>query len=65
MTQMPVNIEEHINKMMKEIEERLAAEQQEKEAVERRETRSQASKASMSKATDIGPVPAQRSSPRK
>ena len=66
MTQMPVNIEELINKRMKEIEERLAAEQQEKEAVERRETRSQASKASTSKTTDdIGSVPAQRSSPRK
>ena len=35
MTQTPVNIEELIDKRMKEIEERLAAEQQEKEAVER------------------------------
>ena len=65
MMQTPVNIEELINKRMKEIEECLAAEQQEREAAEWRETRSQASKASTSKATDIGPVPAQRSSPRK
>ena len=34
MTQMPVNIEELIDKRMKEIEEHLAAEQQEKEAAE-------------------------------
>ena len=65
MMQTPVNIKELINKMMKEIEECLAAKQQEKEATEWREMRSQASKASTSKATDIGPVPAQRSSPRK
>ena len=38
MMQMPVNIEELINKWMKEIEECLAAEQQEKEAAERRAT---------------------------
>ena len=65
MTQMPVNIEELINKRMKEIAERLVAEQQEKEAAERRKTRSQASKPGTSKDTDTGSVPAQRSSPRK
>ena len=65
MTQTPVNIEELINKRMKEIEERLVAEEQEKEAAERRETRSQANKASTSMTTDLGAVPAQRSSLRK
>ena len=65
MTQMPVNIEELINKRMKEIEERLETEEQEKEATEQRETRSQANKASTSTTTDLGAVPAQRSSLRK
>ena len=65
MTQTPVNIKELINKRMKEIEERLVAEEQEKEAAERRETRSQANKASTSMTTDLGAVPAQRSSLRK
>ena len=65
MTQTPVNIEELINKRMKEIEERLETEEQEKEATEQRETRSQANKASTSMTTDLGAVPAQRSSLRK
>ena len=38
MSQMPVNIEELIDKRMKEISEHLEAEQQEKEAAEQRKT---------------------------
>ena len=40
MTHTPANIEELINKQMKEIEKRVVAGQQEKEATERRQTRS-------------------------
>ena len=65
MSQMPVNIEELIDKRMKEISERLEAKQQEKEAAEQQKTRSQASKPGTSKDTDMGSVPARRSSPRK
>ena len=65
MTHTPVNIEELINKRMKEIEQRLAAEQQEKEASERRQTRSQTDKPGTSAATDTGTEPVQRASQRK
>ena len=65
MTHTPANIEELINKRMKEIEERLAAEQQEKEASERRQTRSQTDKPGTSAATDTGTEPVQRGSQRK
>ena len=65
MTHMPVNIEELINKRMKEIEQRLVAEQQEKEASERQQTRSQTDKPGMSAATDTGTEPVQRVSQRK
>ena len=61
----PANIEELINKWMNEIEERLAAEQQEKEASERRQTRSQTDKPGTSVATDAGTEPVQRGSQRK
>ena len=54
MTHMPANIEELINKRMKEIDKRQAAEQQEKEASERRQTRSQTDKPGTSAATDTG-----------
>ena len=64
MTHMPANIEELINKRMKEIEKRVAAEQQEKEATERRQTRSQVDKPGMSMATDTGTEPVQRGSLR-
>ena len=62
MSQTPVNMEELIDKRMKEISERLEAEEQEKEAAEQRKTRSQ-DKPGTSK--DTGSVPARRSSPRK
>ena len=65
MTHMPANIEELINKWMKEIEKRVAAEQQEKEALERRQTRSQTDKPGTSAATDTGTEPVQRGSQRK
>ena len=65
MSQMPINMEQLIDKWMKEIAERLEAEQQEKEEAEQRKTRSQASKTGTSKDTDTGPVPARRSSPQK
>ena len=64
MSQTPVNMEELIDKRMKEISERLEAEEQEKEAAEQRKTRSQA-KPGTSKDMDMGSVPARRSSPRK
>ena len=53
MTHTPVDINEIINKRMKEIEERLASERAENEAPERRQTRSQA-QASISSAMDAG-----------
>ena len=65
MTHTPANIEELINKRMKEIEKRVAAEQQEKEATERRQTRSQVDKPGTSTATDTGTEPVQRGSQRK
>ena len=65
MTHTPVNMEELINKGMKEIEQRLAAEQQEKETSERRQTRSQTDKPGMSAATDTGTELVQRVSQRK
>ena len=65
MTHTPANIEELINKRMKEIEERVAAEQQEKEATERRQTRSQTDKPGTSTATDTGTEPVQRMNQRK
>ena len=65
MTHMPANIEELINKRMKEIEERLVAEQQEKEHSERRQTRSQTDKPGTSAATDTGTELVQRASQRK
>ena len=65
MTHTPANIQELINKRMKEIEKRLAAEQQEKEASERRQTRSQKDKPGTSAATDTGTEPVQRVSQRK
>ena len=64
MSQTPVNMAELIDKQMKEILERLEAEEQEKEAAEQRKTRSQA-KPGTSKDRDTGSVPARRSSPRK
>ena len=65
MTHTPANIEELINKRMKEIEQRLAAEQQEKEGSERRQTRSQTDKPGTSVATEMGTEPVQRASQRK
>ena len=65
MTHTPVNIEELINKRMKEIEQRLVAEQQEKEASERCQTRSQTDKPGTSGATDMGTELVQRVSQRK
>ena len=65
MTHMPANIEELINKRMKEIDKHQAAEQQEKEASERRQTRSQTDKPGTSAATDMGTEPVQRASQRK
>ena len=65
MTHMPANMEELINKRMKEIEQWLAAEQQEKETWERRQTRSQTDKPGTSVATDTGTEPVQRASQRK
>ena len=65
MTHMPANIEELINKWIKEIEQRLAAEQQEKAALERRQTKNQTDKPGMSAATDTGTEPVQRASQRK
>ena len=65
MTHTPANIEELINKWIKEIEQRLAAEQQEKEASERRQTRSQTDKPGTSAATDTGTELVQRASQRK
>ena len=65
MTHTPANIEELINKWIKEIEQQLAAEQQEKEASERRQTRSQMDKPGTSEATDTGTEPVQRASQRK
>ena len=62
MSQTPVDMEELINKRMKEISERLEAEEWEQEATEQRKTRSQ-DKPGTSK--DTGSVPARRSSPRK
>ena len=50
---------------LKEIEKRLAAEQQEKEASEGRQTRSQTDKPGTSAATDTGTEPVQRASQRK
>ena len=50
---------------MKEIEERLVAEQQEKEPSERQQTRSQTDKPGMSAATDMGTELVQRASQRK
>ena len=50
---------------MKEIEQRLADEQQEKETLERRQTRSQTDKPGTSAATDTGTEPVQRASQRK
>ena len=64
MTHTPANIEELINKWMKEIEKRVAAEQQEKEASERQQTRSQTDKPGTSAATDTGTEPVQRGSQR-
>ena len=65
MTHTPANIEELINKRMKEIEKCRAAEQQEKEASERRQTRSQTDKPGTSAATDTGTELVQRASQRK
>ena len=62
MTQTPVNMEELINKRMKEISERLEAEEKQKETDEKRQTRSQ-DRPGTSKDTES--VPARRSSPRK
>ena len=55
MTQTPVNMQELIDKRMKEISERLEAEEKEKEVAEQRKTRSQ-DKPGTSK--DMGSVPA-------
>ena len=65
MTHTPANIEELIDKWMKEIDKRQAALQQEKEALERRQTRSQTDKPGTSAATDTGTEPVQRASQRK
>ena len=65
MTHMSVNMEELINKWMKEIEQRLAVEQQEKETLERRQTRSQTDKSGTSAASDTGTELVQRASQRK
>ena len=62
MSQSPVNMEELINKQMQEIAERLEAEEQEKEAEERRKTRSQDKPGTLK---DTESVPARRLSPRK
>ena len=62
MSQMPVNMEELINKRMQEITERLEAEEKEKEAEERRKTHSQ-DRPGTSKDTES--VPTRWLSPRK
>ena len=62
MTQTPVNMQELIDKRMKEISERLEADEKQKESDGQRQTRSQ-DRPGTSKDTDS--VPARRSSPRK
>ena len=65
MTHTPANIKELINKRMKEIDKRQAAARQEKEALERRQTRSQTDKPGTSAATDTGTETVQMASQRK
>ena len=65
MSQTPVDMEQLIDKQMKEIAERLEAEEQKKDEAEQQRTRSQASKPGTSKDTDTATVPERRSSPRK
>ena len=62
MTQTPVNMQELIDKRMKEISERLEAEEKQTEAEQRRQTRSQDRPGTFK---DTESEPARRSSPRK
>ena len=65
MSQTPVNIEELIDKRMKEISERLEAEQQEKEAAEQRKDMKPSSKPGTSKDTWTGSSASKKIKPTK